>query len=476
MPTLLPSPEQLKSHPRQIPEAVEESLRLIHAGATLNAFITVLDERARRRAVEVRDALLRGEDLPLGGWIIAIKDNISVADERLTCASGMLRNFHALYTATAVKRLECAGAIVVGKTNLDEFAMGSSSETGFLGSVHHPEDPTLVPGGSSGGSAVAVAAGWVHAALGSETGGSVRQPAAFCGIAGLKPTYGRVSRYGLVAFGSSLDQISPFAQTCARLFDIFCVMAGEDRNDSSSAAVPVPNRNGGLAALKKKLRIGLPKEYFVEGVAPDIAAAIERLAVDLRKAGHEMMDVSLPHTHYAIPVYYIVAPAEASSNLARFDGARYGWRHPQAAALNDMYETTRGEGFGAEVRRRIMIGTYVLSAGYYDAYYKKAQKVRRLILKDFLEAYEKVDVILAPTTPTTAFKQGEKVADPLAMYLSDIFTAPTNLAGIPAVNVPIGRDSSGRHIGVQVEGPLFAEELILQVGAQIEELTGGRAA
>jgi aspartyl-tRNA(Asn)/glutamyl-tRNA(Gln) amidotransferase subunit A len=473
MPTLLPSPEHLKTRPRQIPEAVEESLRAIHAGAALNAFVTVLDDRAKRRAIEVRDQLLRGEQLPLGGWLIAVKDNISIANERLTCGSGMLRDFRALYTATAVERLERAGAIVLGKTNLDEFAMGSSSETGFFGSVHHPEDPGLVAGGSSGGSAVSVAAGWVHAALGSETGGSVRQPAAFCGISGLKPTYGRVSRYGLVAFGSSLDQIAPFSRSCAHIFDILCVMAGEDANDSSSACVPVPERNGGLAPLRRKLRIGLPKEYFVEGVAPDIVTAIERTADELQRAGHELVDVSLPHTHFAIPVYYIVAPAEASSNLARFDGARYGWRHPDAATLGDVYELTRGQGFGAEVRRRIMIGTYVLSAGYYDAYYKQAQKVRRLILEDFLDAFKIVDVILAPTTPTSAFKQGEKVSDPLAMYLSDIFTAPTNLAGIPSVNVPIGRDSEGRHIGVQVEGPLFSEELVLQVGAQIEDRLGG---
>ena len=476
MPTLLPSPEHLKSHPHQIADAVEESLRLIKAGAFLNAFVTILDERARQRALDVRDALMRGEDLPLGGWIIAVKDNIAIKDTRLTCASGMLRDFHSVFTATAVERLERAGAIVVGKTNLDEFAMGSSSETGFFGSVHHPEDPSLVPGGSSGGSAVAVAAGWVHGALGSETGGSVRQPAAFCGIAGLKPTYGRVSRYGLVAFGSSLDQIAPFAGSCSRIFDLICTMAGVDASDSSSANWPVPEHNGGLKPLSKKLRIGMPKEYFVEGVETDIVDAIKRVADRLRSNGHELIDVSLPHTKYAIPVYYIVAPAEASSNLARFDGARYGWRHPEAATLGDVYEMTRDDGFGEEVRRRIMIGTYVLSAGYYDAYYKKAQRVRRLILKDFQDAFKQVDVLLAPTSPTTAFKQGEKVANPLEMYLADIFTAPANLAGIPSVNVPIGRDSKRKHIGVQVQGPLFSEELILQAGAEIESLVEGRAA
>ena len=475
MPTPLPSPAHLRSHPHQIIDAVEESLRLIHAGVALNAFITVFEERARKRAVEVRDALLRGEDLLLGGWLIAVKDNIALQPERLTCASGMLRDFHSVFTATAVERLERAGAIVMGKTNMDEFAMGSSSESSFFGAVRHPENPELVPGGSSGGSAVAVAAGWVHGALGSETGGSVRQPAAFCGIAGLKPTYGRVSRYGLVAFGSSLDQIAPFAKSCSGIFDMLCVMAGVDKHDSSSANIAVPHHNGGLTALPKKLRIGLPKEYFVAGISPDIERAVQETAKWLEKRGHRLVDVSLPHTKYAIPVYYIVAPAEASSNLARFDGARYGWRHPEAASLGDVYEQTRGAGFGLEVRRRIMMGTYAFSAGYYDAYYKKAQRVRRLLLRDFQNAFQNVDVMLAPTTPTTAFKQGEKVSDPLAMYLSDIFTAPANLAGIPAVSVPIGRDSAGKHIGVQVKGPFFSEELILQAGAEIESLRGAQA-
>jgi aspartyl-tRNA(Asn)/glutamyl-tRNA(Gln) amidotransferase subunit A len=322
---------------------------------------------------------------------------------------------------------------------------------------------------------VAVASGWVHGALGSETGGSVRQPAAFCGIVGLKPTYGRVSRYGLVVFGSSLDQISPFAHSSAGAFDLLCVMAGVDSHDSSSANAPVPARNGGLPRLSRRLRIGLPEEYFVEGLLPEIGRAIERAAFALGRAGHEIVKVSLPHSKYAIPVYYIIATAEASSNLARFDGARYGWRHPDAETLGDVYELTRGEGFGPEVRRRIMMGTYVLSAGYYDAYYKKAQRVRRLIHDDFARAFADVDVILAPTTPTTAFKRGEKLTDPLEMYLSDVFTAPTNLAGIPSVNVPIGRDSTGKPIGVQIQGPVFSEELILQVGAEVEELMEGRS-
>lgn len=471
MPILLPSLEHLKNHPDELPEAVAESLRLIHSGAHLNAFITVLDERAQKRAAEVRDAVKRGEYLPLAGWIMAIKDNIAIKNERLTCASGTLRNFHSVFTATAVKRLERAGAVIVGKTNMDEFAMGSSSENSIFGSVRNPLDPTLVAGGSSGGSAVAVASGWVHGALGSETGGSVRQPAAFCGIVGLKPTYGRVSRYGLVAFGSSLDQISPFAHSCAGAFELVCTMAGVDRHDSSSANVPVPSRNGGLPRLDHKVRIGMPKEYFIEGLTADIGLAVERTASALRQAGHEVVEVSLPHSKYAIPVYYIVATAEASSNLARYDGARYGWRHPESETLSDVYELTRGEGFGPEVRRRIMMGTYVLSAGYYDAYYKKAQRVRRLIRHDFSNAFRNVDVILAPTTPSTAFKSGEKLTDPLEMYLSDIFTAPANLAGIPSVNVPIGRDRDGKPIGVQIEGPAFSEELILQVGAVVEELT-----
>jgi aspartyl-tRNA(Asn)/glutamyl-tRNA(Gln) amidotransferase subunit A len=476
MPILLPSPEHLRNHPNQLPDAVDESLRLIHDGSHLNAFVTTFDERARLSARRVRDLVARGDQLPMAGWIIAVKDNIAIKGERLTCASGMLREFRSVYTATAVQRLEDAGAVVVGKTNLDEFAMGSSSETGFFGSVHSPIDPTLVAGGSSGGSAVAVAAGWVHGALGSDTGGSVRQPAAFCGVTGLKPTYGRVSRYGLVAFGSSLDQISPFAYNAEGTYQLVCSMAGLDPRDSSSADRPIPSWNAGLPALARKLRIGVPREYLVEGLAPEIAGAIRKVTDILAKQGHSVQEVSLPHTRYAIPVYYIIATAEASSNLARYDGIRYGWRSPEAMTLGEVYDMTRGAGFGAEVRRRIMIGTYVLSAGYYDAYYKKAQRVRRLIRDDFNAVFSQVDVVLAPTTPATAFKQGEKLTDPLAMYLSDIFTTPANLAGIPAVSTPVERDSLGKPIGIQVMGPAFSEELVLQTAREVENVTEYQAA
>jgi aspartyl-tRNA(Asn)/glutamyl-tRNA(Gln) amidotransferase subunit A len=472
MRTLLPSPQHLRNHPDQIPDAVDLSLTLARKGETLRAFVTLFDERAREDARRVRDALKHGELLPLGGWIVAVKDNIAIKDQPLTCASKILEGFRSLFTATAVKRLEEAGAVVIGKTNLDEFAMGSSSENTIFGAVRNPCDPARVPGGSSGGSAVAVAAGWVHGALGSDTGGSVRQPASFCGVSGLKPTYGRVSRYGLVAFGSSLDQIAPIAPSCPGLFDLLCVMAGVDSMDSSSTAVAPPVRDEGLPRLDRALRIGLPREYFLEGLDPDVEGAVRRTVESLRAIGHSVADVSLPHTSYAIPVYYIIATAEASSNLARFDGARYGWRVPAATALSDLYEQTRGEGFGEEVRRRIMMGTFVLSAGYFEAYYRKAQQVRRYIFDDFKKAFAEVDVLITPTAPTTAFKLGEKLGDPLAMYLSDIYTVSANLAGIPALSVPVGTDHQGLPIGLQIMGPHFSEQRILQLGAQVESLPG----
>lgn len=442
-------------------------------GEHLRAFVTLFEERARRDAVRVRDSLKQGEHLPLGGWIIAVKDNIAIKGERLTCASRILDDFHSGFTATAVERLEGAGAVVIGKTNLDEFAMGSSSENSIFGSVRNPLDPTRVAGGSSGGSAVAVAAGWVHGALGSETGGSVRQPAAFCGVVGLKPTYGRVSRYGLVAFGSSLDQISPFAHSCRHIFDLLCAMSGLDRMDSSSAHVPAPIRNAGLRRLDRKLRLGLLTECFGHGLSPEIEKSVMFTAEKLRAAGHEVIEVSVPHTKYAIPIYYILATAEASSNLARFDGARYGWRDSDAKALADVYEMTRGEGFGAEVRRRIMMGTFVLSAGYYDAYYRKGQQVRRILLDETMRVFRDVDLMISPTTPTTAFRLGEKVDDPLAMYLSDIYTAPANLTGVPAVSIPVGMDGEGMPIGMQICGPHFSEELVLQLGDEVENLLAG---
>ncbi|MBI5059151.1 Asp-tRNA(Asn)/Glu-tRNA(Gln) amidotransferase subunit GatA [candidate division KSB1 bacterium] len=475
MPTPLPSHAQLRSHPAAIPEAVETSLRLARAGAHLNAFIHLLEERARRQAVEVRDALLRGDDLPLGGWLIAVKDNIAIRGTRLTCASRILDGFESIFTATAIERLERAGAILIGKTNLDEFAMGSSTENSAFGAARHPRCPECVPGGSSGGSAIAVSAGWVHAGLGSDTGGSVRQPAAFCGVVGLKPTYGRVSRYGLVAFGSSLDQISPFTSTCADAQLILREMAGVDERDSSSSPEPVDRDQIHATEVGPRLRVGLAREYFSDALNSEIGARIREVVHQLRERGHTVTEVSLPHTEYAIPVYYILATAEASSNLARFDGVRYGFRHADGGTLLDLYERTRGAGFGPEVRRRIMMGTYVLSEGYYDAYYKKAQRVRRLIVDDFKRAFADVDVVISPTTPTTAFKIGERADDPVAMYLSDVFTVPTNLAGIPAVSVPVGEDSQGLPIGLQIQGPHFAERRILTLGAEIEALGWGAA-
>jgi aspartyl-tRNA(Asn)/glutamyl-tRNA(Gln) amidotransferase subunit A len=475
MPTLLPSPDHLKNHPHQLPDAVEHALTLAREGSALRAFVSLFDKRAPASAQRVRDALTRGDDLPLGGWILAVKDNIAIKGERLTCASRILDDFRSPFTATAVARLEQAGAVVLGKTNHDEFAMGSSSENTIFGAVRNPRDSSRVAGGSSGGSAVAVVAGMVHGALGSDTGGSVRQPAAFCGVTGLKPTYGRVSRYGLVAFGSSLDQIGPFSTTCAGVFDLLCVMAGPDEMDSTSVRVDPPVHNGGLK-MTNQLRIGIPQEYYVEGIAPEVRDAVMAVVDKLRSAGHMVIDVSLPHTKYAVPVYYIVATAEASSNLARFDGARYGWRHDDAANLGDLYEHTRGEGFGDEVLRRIMMGTFVLSAGYFDAYYRKAQQVRRKILEDFQHAFGNVDVLIAPTTPTTAFRLGEKLDDPLAMYLSDIYTVSANLAGVPAVSVPVGDDRDNLPIGMQIIGPHFAEEQILSLGSEIEAIVSGAGA
>ena len=470
MSTPLPSPEYLKKNPTQLTEAVSDALKRAREGENLRAFITLLDERAIACAEKVCSRLSAGDALPLAGWILAVKDNIAIRDTRLTCGSRILGEHSATFTATAIERLENAGAVIIGKTNLDQFAMGSSSESSHFGAVRNPHDTERVPGGSSGGSAVAVAAGFCHAALGSETGGSVRQPAAFCGIAGLKPTYGRVSRYGLVAFGSSLDQISFFGRDCASILQVLSFAAGVDLRDSTSAPEPTPDASNGLPSLDRKLHIGLPKEYFqTEGIEAEIVEAIHQTADELKKHGHEIVEVSLPTTEHAIPVYYVLAVAEASSNLARFDGARYGWRDESAKSVADVYNFSRGDGFGDEVRRRIMMGTYVLSAGYHDAYYKKAQKVRRLICEEFTSVFKTVDVLLAPTTPTTAFKIGEKVDDPVAMYLSDIFTVPANLAGIPAVSVPVGRDRQGLPIGAQIMGPHFSEKLILQTASQFEQ-------
>jgi aspartyl-tRNA(Asn)/glutamyl-tRNA(Gln) amidotransferase subunit A len=428
----------------------------------LNAFISLRSDKALDDAREVDQERSEGKQLPLAGLMLAVKDNIAVMGETLTCASGTLKGFRTLFESTVVSRLKAAGAVVIGKTNLDEFAMGSSNEHTIFGAVHNPYDPDRVPGGSSGGSAAAVAAGISQVALGSETGGSVRQPAAFCGVVGLKPTYGRLSRFGLVAFASSLDGIGILGQTVPDVAAVLEAAAGEDPMDSTSSPEPVSPYRKHLDIPVEGLKIGVPREYLGEGVDAGIRNAFNEVRHRMELLGMVVQDISLPHTEYAIPTYYIIATAEASSNLARYDGARYGTRSRGDVELGEMVTQSRTEGFGAEVKRRIMLGTYVLSAGYYEAYYKRAQRVRRLIQNDFLEAFESVDAIFAPTTPTPAFLIGEKVDDPLEMYLSDIYTAPANLAGIPAVSFPVN-DGHELPIGLQIIGPHFAEEVILRI-------------
>jgi aspartyl-tRNA(Asn)/glutamyl-tRNA(Gln) amidotransferase subunit A len=390
--------------------------------------------------------------------------------ERTTCGSKILENFVSLYDATAVARLQAEDAVIIGKTNMDEFAMGSSTENSAYGPVLNPVDESRVPGGSSGGSCVSVAAGMAHAALGTDTGGSIRQPASFCGIVGLKPTYGRVSRYGLVALASSFDQIGPFAGTVADAAAVLQVIAGHDELDSTSARVPVPDYNAALTKEIRGMHIGLPQEALGTGLDPEVRQAVEQTLDRLRGAGAVVEEITLPHSEYTISTYYILMTAEASSNLARFDGARYGERAPGVRDLAEMYTNSRTAGFGAETKRRIMLGTYVLSAGYYDAYYRKAQKVRRLIQDDFFRAFTKVDCILLPTSPTTAFRFGEKADDPLQMYLSDVYTVSANLAGVPAISVPCGVDGKGLPIGVQFVGKQFDEPTILKVADALGSL------
>lgn len=426
----------------------------------LNAFLEIDRQGALRRAAEIdQDSASK----PLAGVPVAVKDNICVRGLQTSCGSRILGPYHPPYNATAIERLIAAGAVVVGKTNCDEFAMGSSNENSSFGPVRNPWDPSRVPGGSSGGSAAAVAAGIVPVALGSDTGGSVRQPASLCGVVGFKPTYGRVSRYGLVAFGSSLDQIGVFARHVADASAILEIIAGRDPHDATTADVPVPPYSQEISRDIKGLRVGVSRALLGEGVDPDVLAAIEATIDAYRSLGAEIVDIELPHARYAIAVYYIIATAEASSNLARYDGVRYGFRAENAPGLRDMYRKTRDQGFGAEVKRRIMLGTYVLSAGYYDAYYLKAQKVRTLLRQDFAKAFEKCDAVLTPTAPTPAFKFGEKVDDPLAMYLNDIYTVTANLAGIPGISVPCGLSSDGLPIGMQLLGPYWSESLLFQL-------------
>ncbi len=442
----------------------ETFLRQIDVRKELNAFISVLEEEALNRARAVDKKISSGNAGPLAGMVVAVKDVLCMKDHRVTCASKILENFVSLYDATAIERLMAQDAVIIGKTNMDEFAMGSSTENSAFGPVLHPLDSTRVPGGSSGGSCVAVAAGMAHTSLGTDTGGSIRQPAAFCGVVGLKPTYGRVSRYGLVALSSSFDQIGPFAHTVADAALVLQSIAGHDERDSTSSALPVPDYLSTLTRDVKGLKIGLPAEAFGKGLDDEVRSSIEVAVDSLRKSGATITEVELPHSRHCISTYYVLMTAEASSNLARYDGARYGHRSSSSKSLTEMYVNSRTEGFGRETKRRIMLGTYVLSAGYYDAYYRKAQKVRRLIQEDFLNAFAKVDCILMPTTPTTAFKLGEKSEDPLQMYLSDIYTVSANLAGIPAMSVPCGTDAKGLPIGVQLLTKHFDESTLLKVG------------
>ncbi len=405
---------------------------------------------------------------PLAGTLLAIKDNLNLLGTTTTCASRILDGYTSPYTATAVERLMDAGASIVGKTNMDEFAMGSSTEYSCYGVTRHPIDPELVPGGSSGGSAVAVATDLVDAALGSDTGGSVRQPAAFCGIYGLKPTYGRVSRYGLVAFASSFDQIGVFSKSTELAANVFEAMAGHDKCDSTTANEPV-NTFEYDEDRARKMVVGIPKEYQHNGVEPQIHDRLASVMSFLKGEGVKFKELSLPHTEYAVPTYYVLTTAEASSNLARFDGVRYGSRYGAANDLDSLYEETRSRGFGAEVQRRIMLGTYVLSAGYADRYYIRAQQVRRLIQRDFKEAFGDVDLLLCPTTPTFPFPIGSKVDDPLTMYLSDVFTTPMSLAGVPAMSIPVGFGNNGLPIGLQLTADYFGEDAIFQLSRLIEE-------
>ncbi len=454
-------------------EVLKELLdRIDQTEDKLNAYITVLREEAQKRAEIADEELtkLSEDEVPeLFGIPISIKDNINVENVRMTCGSKILENFTSPYDATVIKRLRGKGAIFVGKNNLDEFAMGSSTETSFFGPTKNPWNLERVPGGSSGGSAASVSARSAIASLGSDTGGSIRQPASFCGVVGLKPTYGRVSRYGLTAFASSLDQIGPITKSVEDAAYLLNLIAGQDSKDATSAKVPVPNFLEALNGEVKGLKAGLPKEYFVEGVEPEVKEAVLNAVKELEKLGVEVVEVSLPNTKYAVETYYIIAPAEASSNLGRFDGVRYTYRAKDYKDLIDMYKKTRAEGFGDEVKRRIMIGTYTLSAGYYDAYYLKAQKVRTLIYQGFQNVFKDVDFLITPVSPETAFKIGERSSDPIKMYLSDIFTIAVNLAGLPAISVPCGFDSKGLPIGLQVIGKAFDEETVLKVADVVEK-------
>jgi aspartyl-tRNA(Asn)/glutamyl-tRNA(Gln) amidotransferase subunit A len=444
--------------------------RIAKENPRLNAFLALSPERAYAQADRVDAMIARGEKLPpLAGVPMAIKDVISTSGVTTTCGSKILEKYVPPYDATAVARLESAGAVVLGKTNCDEFAMGSSNENSAYGPVHNPVALDRVPGGSSGGSAAAVAAGLAVASLGTDTGGSIRQPGGFCGIPALMPSYGRVSRYGLIALASSLDRIGPFANTVRDAAEVMNVIAGRDANDATSALAPVPDYTAALDKPVAGLRIGIPREYFGPGMDPAVRHNIDAGIVALEKLGCKTVELNMPHTEYAIAVYYILLTAEASSNLARYDGVRYGLRVPGDGTLMGMYRATRGAGFGAEVKRRIILGTYVLSAGYYDAYYRKAQQVRSLITRDFEKAFTNVDLLVTPTSPVPAFKLGERTEDPLAMYLADIYTVTGNLGGIPGISVPCGNTPEGLPVGLQIFGKQFDEARVLQLAYAFEK-------
>jgi len=444
-------------------QAVEEKVK---------AYMLLTPELALAQAKAVDEGIAKGNSLPpLAGIPVAIKDVICAEGIATTCSSKILQNYIPPYDATVIYRLKKEKAVLLGKTNMDEFAMGSSTENSGFFTTRNPWGLDRVPGGSSGGSAAAVAAGEAIAALGSDTGGSIRQPASFCGVSGMKPTYGRVSRFGLVAFASSLDQIGPFAEDaedCAILLNAIC---GHDPQDSTSMDLAVPDFTQCLLPELRKFRLGIPREYFVEGMDPEVEAAVRKATEILQDLGATCEEVSLPHTEYAVAVYYLVATAEASSNLARYDGVKYGYRSNRHDDLLEMYSSTRAEGFGTEVKRRIMLGTYALSSGYYEAYYLKAQKVRTLIRQDFARAFEKFDALITPTAPTPAFRIGEKVDDPLQMYLSDIFTIPCNLAGLPGISIPCGFSKEGLPIGLQILGKPFDEEKVLRVAHAFQQAT-----
>ena len=449
----------------------EKILRIKQLDPTLNSFLTVNSEEALKKAESIDNQRVSGEHLPpLAGIPLAVKDNLCTKGIKTTCASKILGNFVPPYESTVTERLLNSGAVIIGKTNMDEFAMGSSTENSAFGPTLNPWNISKVPGGSSGGSAASVAAGLCFGSLGSDTGGSIRQPASFCGVVGMKPTYGRVSRWGLIAFASSLDQVGPFSNNVSDAAEILQVISGKDVLDSTTVDTPVPNYLDSLVKSIKGLKIGLIDNCFQhEGLATDVKESVLKSASLLENLGAEIFNVTCPRFNDGIATYYVIAPSEASANLARYDGVKYGFRSDEEKSLIEMTSKSRAQGFGSEVKRRILIGTYALSAGYVDAYYKKAQQVRTLIRKDFDEAFKKVDILLAPTSPTTAFGSGENVDNPMAMYLSDLLTIPANLAGLPAISVPCGFDKSGLPIGLQLIGNVFDEAKLLQVASQFEK-------